>query len=274
MKAQKTIDTYYPNYYHSSWLDFEQKHLLGWQVTPQDAKDYSFAHSYNEWFASKYSFRNSHLAISQGYGAVGIQWHIGGGCYVITNAQDAQKAEAKAEDEDPLPSESFNQSTNLVLNDLDRGDLSNAINLAVKGELTEDKMIDAVSSLGFSEREGALEVASNLFNSLNEQFNEIADQEGMSPEDARNMLEAWSNTNETSLAVHDWINTGGVDSGRLREAMREAWNAYGKSSNTELVKNLKSDGYEVRATTSGIVIKGNEFSDWTTWREARNVFKA
>ena len=34
-----------------------------------------------------------HLAISQGYGAVGIQWHIGGGCYVITNAQDAQKAE-------------------------------------------------------------------------------------------------------------------------------------------------------------------------------------
>ena len=56
--------------------------------------------------------------------------------------------------------------------------------------------------------------------------------------------------------------------------MREAWNAYGKSSNTDLVENLKSDGYEVQATSSGIVIKGNEFSDWTTWREARNVFKA
>jgi len=187
---------------------------------------------------------------------------------------EQEEAEAKAEDEDPLPSESFNQSTNLVLNDSDRGDLSNAINLAVKGELTEDKMIDAVSSLGFSEREGALEVANNLFGSLNKQFDEIADQEGMSPEDARNMLEAWSNTTESTKAVHDWINTGGADSGRLREAMREAWNAYGKSSNTDLVENLKSDGYEVQATSSGIVIKGNEFSDWTTWREARNVFKA
>jgi len=93
MKALKTIDTYYPNYYHSSWLDFEQKHLLGWQVSPQEANEYEFEFSYNKWLADKYSFRNSHLAISQGYGAVGIQWHIGGGCYVITNAQDAQKAE-------------------------------------------------------------------------------------------------------------------------------------------------------------------------------------
>ena len=91
MKAPKTIDTYYPSYYHSSWLDFEQKHLLGWQVSPQEASEYEFEFSYNEWLAQRYSFRSSHLAISQGYGAVGIQWHIGGGCYVITNAQDAQK---------------------------------------------------------------------------------------------------------------------------------------------------------------------------------------
>ena len=88
----RTIDTYYPNYYHSSWLDFEQKHLLGWQVKPQEACKYEFEHSYNEWLARKYSFRSSHLAISQGYGAIGIQWHIGGGCYVITNAQDAIKS--------------------------------------------------------------------------------------------------------------------------------------------------------------------------------------
>ena len=93
MKALKTIDTYYPNYYHSSWLDFEQKHLLGWQVSPQEASEYQFEFSYNEWLAQRYSFQCSHLAISQGYGAVGIQWHIGGGCYLITNAQDAQKAE-------------------------------------------------------------------------------------------------------------------------------------------------------------------------------------
>ena len=187
---------------------------------------------------------------------------------------EQEEAETESKEEAPLPSESFNQSTNIVLQDLDRGDLSNAINLAVKGELTEDKMIDAVSSLGFSEREGALEVANNLFGSLNEQFDEIADQEGISPKVARNILKVWSNTTESTKAVHDWINTGGADSGRLREAMREAWNAYGKSSNTDLVKNLKSDGYEVQATSSGIVIKGNDFSDWTTWREARNVFKA
>jgi hypothetical protein len=93
MKTPKTIDTYYPSYYHSSWLDFEQKHLLGWQISPQEANEYEFEFSYNEWLAQKYCFRSSHLAISQGYGAVGIQWHIGGGCYVITNAQDAQKAE-------------------------------------------------------------------------------------------------------------------------------------------------------------------------------------
>ena len=187
---------------------------------------------------------------------------------------EQEEAETESKEEAPLPSESFNQSTNIVLQDLDRGDLSNAINLAVKGELTEDKMIDAVSSLGFSEREGALEVANNLFGSLNEQFDEIADQEGISPKDARNILKVWSNTTESTKAIHDWINTGGADSGRLREAMREAWNAYGKSSNTDLVENLKSEGYEVQATSSGIVIKGNEFSDWTTWREARNVFKA
>ena len=187
---------------------------------------------------------------------------------------EQEEAETESKEEAPLPSESFNQSTNIVLQDLDRGDLSNAINLAVKGELTEDKMIDAVSSLGFSEREGALEVANNLFGSLNEQFDEIADQEGISPKDARNILKVWSNTTESTKAIHDWINTGGADSSRLREAMREAWNAYGKSSNTDLVKNLKSDGYEVQATSSGIVIKGNDFSDWTTWREARNVFKA
>jgi len=34
------------------------------------------------------------------------------------------------------------------------------------------------------------------------------------------------------------------------------------------------DGKESTTTSGGIVIKGNEFSDWTTWREARNVFKA
>jgi len=92
MKTLDTIDTYYPNYYHSSWLDFKQKHLLSWQVTPQNAKDYSFEHSYNERLARRYSFRSSHLAISQGYGAIGILWQIGGGCYVITNAQDAIKS--------------------------------------------------------------------------------------------------------------------------------------------------------------------------------------
>jgi hypothetical protein len=67
--------------------------LLDSQVSPQDANEYEFEFSYNKWLANKYAFRSSHFAISQGYGAVDIQWHIGGGCYVITNAQDSQKAE-------------------------------------------------------------------------------------------------------------------------------------------------------------------------------------
>lgn len=39
-EGTKKIDTYYPSYYHSSWLDFEQKHLLGWQVIPQEAIEF------------------------------------------------------------------------------------------------------------------------------------------------------------------------------------------------------------------------------------------
>ena len=75
--------------------------MLGWQVSPQEASDYEFEFASNEWLARKYSFR-CNLAISQGYGAVGIQWHIGGGCYVITNAQDA-KAEHEIELNSRLP---------------------------------------------------------------------------------------------------------------------------------------------------------------------------
>ena len=84
----KTIDTWYPEYYHSSWLDFEQKHLLGWRITPQDSQEYKYRFTHNQWLARKYSFRSSHLAISQGYSAVGIQWHLGGGCYLLTNSHE------------------------------------------------------------------------------------------------------------------------------------------------------------------------------------------
>ena len=58
-------------------------------------------------------------------------------------------------------------------------------------------------------------------------------------------LMQWNKT-QTGLALHDWINTRGQDSGRLREALREAWNSYGKADNADLVEALQADGYEVK----------------------------
>ena len=74
--------------------------------------------------------------------------------------------------------------------------------------------------------------------------------------------------------MNDWINTRGQDSQRLREAMRNAWNAYGRMDNEDLIDELDEQGYDVQATSGGgIAVKGNELKDWTVWRDVRSVFQ-
>jgi hypothetical protein len=185
---------------------------------------------------------------------------------------EAEEAEAKNEQEEKEV-ESFSHSTNQVLDDLDKGDLSNAVNLAVEGQLDDANLAKAVSSLGFGSEESALEVGQNIVHSLSGQFADIAEQEGFDMQTGWDALMGWNKT-EASKALHDWVNTRGQDSGRLREALRESWNAYGRADNSQLVQVLQEDGFKVRRTSGGgILIKGNEFSDWTTWREVRETFK-
>jgi hypothetical protein len=192
------------------------------------------------------------------------------------NEIEGEQAEADAEaeqTEDETPAESFNVGTAQVLDDLDKGDLANAVNLAIDGQLDDANLAKAVNSLGFGDEEGALEVGRNLASSLSEKFEEIAEQEGFDLQTGWDALLAWNKV-EAKNAVHDWINTRGLDSGRLREALREAWNHYGKADNSRLIEVLEEDGFDVRKTAGGgIVIKGNEFSDWTSWRDVRESFK-
>jgi len=185
------------------------------------------------------------------------------------------KAEQEAEEQEKTPSESFDQSTNILLDDMDQGSLSNAINLAINGQLDDDNLAESVRSLGFSDRDSALEVARNITGALNEKFDRIAQEEGLrNSNDAWTMLTSWNNRAEASKALGDWMSGRGVDSSRLREAMRESFNAYGRADNPILVENLKADGYEVRASSGGgIVLKGNGLDDWTTWAEARESFR-
>jgi hypothetical protein len=195
----------------------------------------------------------------------------------IKEVEGEQEAEAEEQEkqQEEQPSESFDESTTLVLNDMDKGDLSNAINKAMSGTLNEEGLVEAVKSLGFSDRDSALEVANNLHGSLEDKFDRIAHEEGLfSSKDAWTMLTSWSNRAEATKAVSDWMHTNGMDTGRLRESMREAFLAYGRADNQRLIDNLKHMGYDVEKTNSGgIVIKGNGISEWATWREARESFR-
>lgn len=188
---------------------------------------------------------------------------------------DQADAEAEAEraEEEVSESTAFDESANIVLNDLDRGDLANAVNLAVKGELNEDNIARAVASLGFGDKESALEVGNNVIESLTASFDRLAEAEGMDRHTAWNAMMKWNQT-ESGKAIQDWVATGGVDAERLKHAISEGLNAYGKPDNEALVSVLKEDGYEVKRNPSGgLAIKGNGFKDWTNWREFRNAYK-
>jgi len=193
----------------------------------------------------------------------------------LEGEQEEEEAKAEQEAEEETPSESFDQSTNILLDDMDQGNLSNAINLAINGQLDDNKLAESVSSLGFSDRESALEVARNITGALEDKFDRIAQEEGLrNSKDAWTMLTSWNNRAEASKAVHDWMSGRGIDSSRLREAMRESFNAYGKANNPILVENLKAEGFEVRASSGGgIILKGNGLDDWTTWAESRESFR-
>ena len=55
------------------------------------------------------------------------------------------EAEAEAEQAKQEPElEGFSSSTNMLLDDIDKGDLANAINQAINGNLTDDNIINAV----------------------------------------------------------------------------------------------------------------------------------
>ena len=179
----------------------------------------------------------------------------------------------KAEETEQQVTESFDNSTTLILDDLDKGDLANAVNLAVEGGLDDEGIANAVKSLGFEDQGSALEMGNNIINSLSARFQDIAEQEGFEMDTAWEALQQW-NKAETGKAMHDWINGRGADDSRLRDAMREAWSNYGKADNSQLVEVLQADGYEVKRTQGGgIVVKGNDLGDWTTWNELRNSFK-
>lgn len=191
----------------------------------------------------------------------------------IEGEQAEADDEAEQADAEVAESTAFEESANIVLNDLDRGDLANAVNLAVKGELNEDNIARAVSSLGFGDRDSALEVGNNVLDSLTNSFEKLAEAEGMDKYTAWNAMMQWDQ-NEAGKAVQDWISTGGVDAERLKHAISEGLNAYGKPENEALVNVLKEDGYEVkRSQSGGLIIKGNGITDWMHWREFRNAYK-
>jgi hypothetical protein len=146
----------------------------------------------------------------------------------------------------------------------------------MSGDLDDEGLVEAVKSLGFSDKESALEVARNVKGSLEDQFDKIAQEEGLfNSDDAWNILTSWSNKAEATRAVGDWMHTNGMDTERLRESMREAFLAYGRSDNQDLINNLEHMGYEVKGTSSGgIIIKGNGLNDWSTWSEAREAFRS
>ena len=190
----------------------------------------------------------------------------------VEGEQAEQEESEEADSHEETPSESFDDSTNMVLDDLDRGDVANAINQVMSGEMDDEKMIQSVQSLGFSDKESAYEVASNLYGNLSDKFAQVAEQEGLDTDDAWNMLSEWNNRSEATKALHDWYNARGTDSARLRSAIREAFNAYGRADNQTLVDNLKDEGYEVRKTPSGgIAVRGNHLEEWTTWTEFRTA---
>jgi hypothetical protein len=189
---------------------------------------------------------------------------------------EGEKAEAEAEaeqaEQEPEP-EGFSNSTNMILDDLDAGDLANAINQAVDGNLTDENIINAVKSLGFSDKESALEVGSNLVDSFKEYFGNIAATQGIDPETSWDALLTW-NKAEARKAIHDWVNARGVDSSRLQAALDESLNKYGRYENQGLIEVLQESGYEVRKSPAGgLIIRGNNYKDWTTWTEFRKQYK-
>lgn len=187
-------------------------------------------------------------------------------------AEQEENEEALAEEEQEEP-EGFSANTNVILDDIDRGDLANAINQAVDGELDEENIIGAVSSLGFSDRESAVEVGNNLMDSFKEYFASVAATEGMDAETSWYALTTW-NKEEAKKAMHDWVNTRGVDSSRLKEALSQSLNKYGSYENQGLVEVLQSSGYEVRRSPSGgLIVKGNGYTDWVNWSEFRKIYK-
>ena len=71
-----------------------------------------------------------------------------------------------------------------------------------------------------------------------------------------------------------WVNTRGVDSRRLTEALSQSLNKYGSYENHGLVEVLQSSGYEVRrSSTGGLIVKGNGYTDWVNWSELRKIYK-
>ena len=181
----------------------------------------------------------------------------------------AVKAESEREE---VEVKGFDESTAFVLDDLDQGDLANAVNLAVKGELDDEKLAASVSSLGFNDRNEATKVGKQLMQSLEKSFEELSAAEGM------DMRTAWdamikNNSTEANKAIQDWVFTGGLDNERLKQAIHEGLNAYGSIENEALIGVLKADGYEVmRNPSGGLAIRGNSFSDWTNWRDFRKVY--
>lgn len=192
----------------------------------------------------------------------------------LKEINDKQVEEAELADQtDEQVTESFNDSTTFILDDLDQGDLANAVNKALEGSLDDKGIANAVKSLGFEDQGSALEMGNNIISSLSARFQDIAEQEGFEMDTAWEALQLW-NKAETGKAMHDWINGRGADDSRLRDAMREAWSNYGKADNSELIEVLQADGYEVKTTQGGgIVVRGNDLGDWTTWNEVRNSFK-
>mgnify|MGYP001319269364 CR=1 FL=1 len=169
----------------------------------------------------------------------------------------------------------FDNNLTSVLNDIDRGDLANLVNEATLGSgLNDDTLARGVSSLGMSDKESAIEVGNNLVNALRDPFDKIAREEGMEGDMAFEALLNWNKT-KTRDALNDWIVTDGLDANRLRDSMREAWNAYGRADNEELVEGLKADGFEVQRTSGGgIALRGGGyFDDWTVWSLAREMFR-
>jgi hypothetical protein len=188
---------------------------------------------------------------------------------------DNEPQAEESTDEDHTTAHAFDDNVSTVLNDLDGGDLANLINEATVGDgLNDEVLAKSVSSLGVSDRESAVEVGSNLVNALRDPFDKIAREEGMDGETAFEALRAWNKT-KTRDAISDWIVTDGVDTSRLRESIREAWNAYGRFDNKELVDSLKADGFEVQPTSGGgIAVRGGDvFDEWTVWRQAREAFR-